>query len=216
MSYEWDAKARRYRDSKTRRFVGKAKVMAARERYLATRAARFADFIDATLGGIDPTNLTAWRTGVARLRGLGWRRMENTMIAEFLLGRGGKHAMTSADTAHLRTLLADQRTYWNRWMGELRDDPASLARIRQRADLYTSASRGFFEQGRGRAWGVRLPAFPGDGSTRCLSNCKCTWDIAERQGRVEAYWRLGSGENCADCQRNAVEYSPLIFEGDNA
>lgn len=216
MSYEWDPKARRYRDSRTRRFVGKATVMAARETYREGRSQRFARFIDDTLGDIDPSDLGAWRTGVARLRGLGWRRMENTLIAEYLLGRGGKNALTDADRAVLKALLADQRAYWNRWMGELRDEAASLSRIRARADLYTNASRSFFEQGRARAWGLRLPAYPGDGSTRCHTNCTCTWDITERQGRIEAVWRMGSGEHCPDCQRNAVEYAPLIFEEETA
>lgn len=210
--YVWDPKARRYRDTRTGRFLARSVVMAAREDYIAGRSQRFADFLDTTLGGLDPDDLPRWRTAVARVRGLGWRRMENTLIAEYVFGRGGKHAMTLADRVVLRELLLGQRQFWNRWMAELVDSPASIARIRARADLYTRAARGFFERGRAEAWGIRLPAHPADGSTQCRSNCTCTWDIRRRKGRVEATWRLGSGEHCDDCLRHAAEWAPLIFD----
>jgi hypothetical protein len=187
-------------------------VTRARERYIERRRARLGTFLADTLGALDPTDTLAWKAAVGRVRGLGWRRIENTMIAEYLFGRGGAKAMGAADGVILDEMLASQRRYWNGFMSELSREPMSMARITQRANLYTSASRGFFERGRGVAWRIDLPAYPGDGSTACRSNCTCTWDIRERKDHIEAIWRLGAGENCDDCQRNAVEYAPLRFD----
>ena len=210
--WEFDTPTRRYRDTRIGRFLSAREVHALRETYVIERQAMMRAFIETSLGAIDPTDMTAWRTGVARVSRLGWRRIENTLITEYVYGRGGIHAMGAAETAELRGLLSTQRRYWRGFIAELREEPQSVGRIAARADLYHGASRSCYERAHSRAWGIDLPAYPGDGRTVCLGHCHCRWSIRPRGDTIEATWELGAAEHCGDCQDNAARWSPLIFE----
>lgn len=44
------------------------------------------------------------------------------------------------------------------------------------------------------------------------SNCKCFWDIDTldfEKGNFDAYWKLGTDDNCQTCQIRATEWSPV-------
>jgi hypothetical protein len=67
--------------------------------------------------------------------------------------------------------------------------------------MYMRSAREAFERGKMRAWGIPdLPAWPGDGSTECLTNCRCHWEFEPWQGYINCYWIIDwEAENCQDC-----------------
>jgi hypothetical protein len=67
-----------------------------------------------------------------------------------------------------------------------------------------------YELGKAESQGApSLPAYPGDGQTACLGNCRCNWDIEETEDAWEATWELNDAEHCADCIANAEQWNPL-------
>lgn len=89
----------------------------------------------------------------------------------------------------------------------------ALNALIQRATLYAEAARATAWRAITGRVGLTLPAYPGDGSTRCRVRCKCRWDIQRVPGGWDCYWRLGSAEHCVDCERRAAEWSPLRIRG---
>ena len=61
-----------------------------------------------------------------------------------------------------------------------------------------------------------LPAWPGDGTTICLTNCKCRWSInilSIERGDYNATWRLGAAEHCRTCRQRARAWKKLRVRG---
>ena len=55
-----------------------------------------------------------------------------------------------------------------------------------------------------------LPAYPRDGSTVCLTNCRCTWVIKRvSQSAFTATWKLGAAEHCPDCITRGRVWNPI-------
>lgn len=51
-----------------------------------------------------------------------------------------------------------------------------------------------------------LPTVPGAGDTRCLTRCKCWWQIRTlnaAKGNYDVSWRLGKAEHCDTCRMRA-------------
>lgn len=205
----WEASTRRYRDTSSGRFVGERRALELRDRYVSHRATQMRAFVDGALGDLTPGG-DGWGAGVSRVNRLGWRRIENTIITEYAYGRGGIHAMTAADRAVLQGILNEQRAYWRNMIGEARSGELSVRQIGARAEMYHHASTGAYERGRAAAWGIVLPAYPGDGGTECLSYCKCHWSYRDgADGTVEAYW-TPTGNPCPGCSQNASAWAPYI------
>lgn len=83
----------------------------------------------------------------------------------------------------------------------------TISEIIRRAVMYIESTRQGFERGKAAAYGIELPAYPGDGSTPCLSHCRCYWQI-ESGDAILAYWRLGTSDHCATCKQRNAEWSP--------
>ena len=82
-----------------------------------------------------------------------------------------------------------------------------------RMAMYFGAAREAHEIGRSEAYGMpRLPAYPCDGGTPCLTGCKCSWSIEETATEWRATWRLGSAQqHCAGCASRAMAYAPHMI-----
>lgn len=108
---------------------------------------------------------------------------------------------------------AAQVAYWNAFVDDLRTGRMPVdgaARIRQRARLYSGAGQATFADGMASRWGIQLPQRPGDGQTRCRTNCRCHLEFVPTDGGVNVYWRLGIAEHCPDCERLASQWNPLF------
>lgn len=125
-----------------------------------------------------------------------------------IIGRGraalakwlGERVLPTATRQVIRDAVAAQMPYLRAFAAEL--GGLSDAQIAARAALYAGATRATYERSR---WvGRGLPAYPADGGTECLVNCKCSW--VERDGAM--YWELGQAEHCGDCESRAAQWSP--------
>ena len=92
------------------------------------------------------------------------------------------------------------------------------AQIATRSRMYMNSSREAFERGQMRAYGIpSLPEYPGGGSTRCLTNCRCSWlieEVYDEEGELTGWnctWVLDPpAEHCVDCQDYGAKWNPLF------
>lgn len=139
-------------------------------------------------------------------------------LVEYSLGRGGQDMMLPSDYGMVGRTLRDQYGYLRRFVEDVSAGELTGPQMLARADLYGGAATGSFERGRARSWGATLPAYPGDGGTTCLGNCRCAWSYDERMdagpyGELHCTWVLdpGAREHCDGCLSRAAEYSPYII-----
>ena len=127
--------------------------------------------------------------------------------------KGGWDQMSSADWGRLGTPLREQYKYLHGFANTIAEqaDTISLKAIQARARMYGRAVGGTASLIQaGAVIENLLPWMPGDGSTKCLINCKCRWDLRiikvdKKSGdkTVKAVWRLSPAEHCVDClERN--------------
>lgn len=133
--------------------------------------------------------------------------------AALLAGQGGGE-MSGASRKYLDLFVAQQMKYLRRFASEVAErgyEPRDAAR----AALYAGAAKAPYWHGRTK--GLPLPAMPGDGTTQCLSNCRCAWEIVplEGSGNYDCYWRMAADEHCQTCVQRASDWSPLrVREGE--
>lgn len=140
--------------------------------------------------------------------------IKNTYRAQYELAIGGRENMTQADYGRLGGILAEQYRYLQGFVDDLASGKLSLTQAMYRARMYINSSTQAFERARAAGYGIDLPQYPGDGSTQCLTNCKCEWDIQfdEETFTFSCYWKLGYAEHCPDCLDAAQIYSPYVVK----
>jgi len=170
---------------------------------------------------ISEAETTAQAVDTALINGLpldAWQatmrqQIKDEYIRQYVIARGGVENMAQADWGSIGGMLADQYRYLDRFAADIASGNLSAAQIEKRAAMYIRSAREAFWRGTARAQGwPPLPAYPGDGSTRCLTNCQCSWDVLEVEGAWLATWQLGAAEHCEDCIQRAREWSPLVIE----
>jgi hypothetical protein len=138
------------------------------------------------------------------------QQIKDAFISQYLLGRGGRAAMTQADWGRLGGILKQQYQYLQRFEQDLIDGKLTEAQARVRLQMYIKDSIQAHERALATAKGVpQLPAYPGDGQTVCKANCACHWEYEETEDEWLATWALGAAEHCPDCLENAAKWSPL-------
>lgn len=202
--WQYDARpsVRRFRDVATGRFLSASKAIDLRDGFQERRRA-------------DVATLTR-QLADQSLSVQDWERQMSDAIrqlhtAQYALGRGGINAMTAGDWDAAAALVEEQRRYLRDFARDVAAGNLSEAQIAARAKLYYSASVGTYERGRAAAWNVVPPHVPGDGSTACGVNCRCTITYRETDTSVELRWKLQSGESCSGCKSRATSWSPLVM-----
>lgn len=192
---------KRFRDVRSGRFLSAEKAIDLRDGFADRRRAD----VDALTRRLADQDITVqqWE---AELRSL----VRDVHAAEYVYGRGGLKAMTADDWAEVDRLATEQWAYVRGFAQDVADGRLSEAQIAARSKLYYGASRQSYERGRASAFGVQLPAYPGQGS-ECQSSCKCHWQFAESDDEIRATWKLSSGESCRTCRRRASSWSPLVI-----
>lgn len=198
----YDARARRYRDPDTGRFISSNRILEARD-----------GFRESQRGGVETAttalvergaSLTQWQTEMREL-------IKTAFIDEYLLGRGGRNAMTQRDWGIIGRMLRDQYAFLRNFASDLSEGELSPAQARMRARMYIEASTQAYERGRAEAHGLpRLPQYPADGNTQCRANCKCHLEYDEKEAHWEVYWVMSAAEHCPDCIDLEGEWAPLV------
>lgn len=210
-AFEWVSSTKRYRDTETGRFISASTVR------------------DWAQGSLDVTSnnasLLAERVAGGELSPADWNALfrediKREYIRQYIAGRGGQGNMTASDWGSLGGMLAEQYRYLDAFAAEIAEGSLTVGQIGVRARMYIASAREAYERANARAYGVvGLPYYPGDGSTACLTNCKCYWDIQEvrdEDGNLRGWhctWRLTARESCDTCIGRAGDYAPLFIAG---
>jgi len=155
-------------------------------------------------------SVNQWRNAMAR-------EVENLHVTGAVIGRGGVDGLSERELRAVRRRIGEQKQYLDNWALELtrqRNQGADFdpAKVYQRARMYGGAVNDTVYEANTRAVGIpRLSNYPGDGRTRCLTNCRCALSIKKLagDGDWDIYWKLGKAEHCEDCIELARRWNPL-------
>lgn len=132
-----------------------------------------------------------------------WERQMGRLIVEhhlaaYFTGRNTDDLSPQADRELGRRIQA-QLDYLAGFASSL--DELSEAQAKARAMLYGGALKATYS--RAQHWDWPLPYHPGDGSTPCLGNCTCRWELDvfdPEELDADARWVLGAAErHCGEC-----------------
>lgn len=192
----------RYRDRDTGRWVGEPQMQAASRasiRYSQDKA------YDAGLAlGEGDVTLGAWQRGMRN-------QIKDEYVRQYLLGRGGRDQMTPRDWGLIGAMVKEQYHYLDRMTLEAMDGMVSARQLAARSQMYVNSAREALERAKAETRGIpELPAYPGDGSTICLTNCMCSWVYRRRGGQWRAYWTLSPVESCDTCIERGGTWNPYV------
>lgn len=150
----------------------------------------------------------AGRLDLAEFERLFKQELKDMYIAGVWTANGAASA-TQAQYGLAGRRLRDQYQFMYGFFAEIQAGALSVEQIKARAAMYTRSSSQILEQlGTAEPGMPRLPYYPGDGSTRCLSNCNCSLATEKVEGGYDVYWNMAASEHCDDCRRRASG-SPL-------
>ncbi len=200
--WRWETATRRFRDSRSGRFLSAATAVDLRDGFQQRRR-----------GDVDALvqHLAAHETTVQQWEADMVQAVRHVYTAQYAYGRGGLGAMSDADYAAADALVEAQRAYLRAFALSVAAGDLSAAQVRARARLYYAGSTQAYEHGRAAAWGVQPPHVPGDGSTPCKANCKCSLSYRETADTIEVRWQLHSGESCTGCRDRTRTWAPLVI-----
>ncbi|MCH8290213.1 hypothetical protein IH992_03800 [Candidatus Poribacteria bacterium] len=146
------------------------------------------------------------------------KRIKQSYLDEFALGKGGRNNLTTANLDDLGNLLKRQFDFLHNFAEQIKNGELSEAQIQNRSNQYLSSSTQAYELGKTASFGMpTLPQYPADGSQQCRSNCKCKWEIEEDEEEWRATWVLNpAAEHCETCEGNAQRWNPLVVRKSQA
>jgi len=201
VTWQWDTASHRYRNTDTGRYLSNQQMLGLRDTFSAKQSAKVADLAGKVSNGL---TVAEWERSMRST-------IRTSTVDQYVLGRGGRNAMTPADWGRVGRLVKEQYKYAGAFAQDIADAKLSAAQIAARAQLYMASSTGAYERGRAASFkGLRLPAYPADGSQQCKANCKCSWSIEDLADRYEATWVLGAADHCTTCVSNAGQWSPFV------
>ncbi len=151
-------------------------------------------------------SLAEWE---ARMR----QTLASAYLAMYLFARGGSGRLRDEDWDIIEAEILLQMQFLNLFAQEILAGIMSEGQIANRAGLYFQSMAAMYEDAQAASYDYRLilPANPGDCSSECCSNCKCTWAFAQTDTVIMAQWiRNAAAESCPTCLRRE-SCSPLIF-----
>lgn len=199
MPWRYDARALRYRDGDTGRFLSQA-----RARELVGQSLRASGNATDELARLVDAGMLAPADWRARMR----EEIKGEVIRQYLIGRGGRAQMTAADWGSVGGMIAEQYRHLDRKEGNfyslVADGALGEREIARRSRMYINSGREGHERAlRRRLSGSRyneehwvttadescsdcrdneavgwveigtLREVPGSGGTLCLTNCEC-------------------------------------------
>ena len=201
----WDDASRRYRDTRTGRYVGVQAMQDLRNEFVQqqmNRAAKLAEqYRTADISIYDLES---------NLKDI----IKNTYIDLYAMGAGGRHNLSARDWGKIGAMLKEQygaNGYLKGFMEQIANGNLSELQIASRANLYINSANEALWKAITRDM-PDLPAYPGDGSTQCLTNCRCEWRIEPVEGGYNCYWVVDhAAENCPDCLQRGVDWNPIFI-----
>lgn len=162
--------------------------------------ARLSSLIAAATDALEryPDRADEWYDEVAR-------QLHRYTLAAYVSGQGGGEPPRDAVQAYTQAQLE--------FLAAFRDEIKASTEWQNgwaaRAQMYAESIKAPWWAGNTRDW--PLPAMPGDGTTQCLTRCRCSWRIDELEGdgNADAYWVVSEGERCQTCIERGTQWAPL-------
>lgn len=200
----WDARLGRYRNERTGRLLPAKRIQQMRDTLLDAAGAVVAGLADRLDSG--DSIVGTWQQGMRDA-------IKAIFGAQYVFGRGGLKAMQPKDWAAVGELVSQQYDFLDGFVADVKSGKLSQPQIRVRVQLYVGSAVQAHEAGKAAALDVELPAQPGDGSSECMANDRCTWHLRRRKdGKVEATWVADLDERtCKTCRKRAKDWNPLVL-----
>ena len=197
----WSVSAHRYRNTRTGQFVGITEMVAQRDKFMDAQMDSATELASRLARG--DMNVAQWQKAMRN-------DVKDSYIGQYVLGHGGRGTMTPADWGRVGSMVKEQYRYLDGFARAVADDTLTESQIRARSQMYHDSSVQAYEKAHTRMLGVpSLPAYPGDGSTACHTNCRCHWDVREVDGGWDCYWiQSPGGKPCTDCSDRARDWNP--------
>jgi len=155
---------------------------------------------DLTGGGIDPQQ---WYDDVADA-------LAEYHAAAWMAGSGQMKLPLDAVEKVANTVEA-QLAFLDNFKVEVQSAAEFAPGWASRAESYANSIKTPYWKGKTDV--LPLPAMPGDGTSDCLGNCRCLWDITPldaEKGDYDCRWVLdSSAKHCANCLQRAADWAPL-------
>lgn len=143
-----------------------------------------------------------------------WQQQFSDYLAKYhtaaLLVGQGNITLNDAGRTYLGKTVATQLRFLNNFATEIQDEAQFKLGWNARAALYAQGIGQSYWKGATRM--LPLPAMPRDGTSQCLGNCTCSWEITELdgEGNYDCTWMLGVTEHhCQTCPQRATDWAPL-------
>jgi len=204
MRWGYDKDRHVYINLDSGKVIGPATLIAMRDQFLMSQQKELQDLANFLIEGRTP--LPNWVMFKRQI-------LKEVYLAEYIIGRGGRHAMTQRDWGIIGNMLRKQYEYLQRFAERIRDDLVTPRQITAVTGMYIDSARHAFERARTEELGMPvLPAYPGDGGTKCLTRCQCHWMIEETETEWNCYWIVDvAAESCPDCIQRGATWSPLVI-----
>lgn len=165
---------------------------------------RLADLIAAITADLEiaAIDLIAWRAEMERL-------LARYHLAAYMAGQESPD-LTEAELAQVTAYVETQLQFLDNFAFVIQTGAEWQAGWNARAALYAEGIKAPYWKGRTKI--LPLPAMPGDGTTQCLTNCRCLWDVVvvdEEAGDYDATWTLGVADHCQTCLERSEQWAPL-------
>lgn len=194
-----------YQDATTGKFIAQSRVRSLMQRFENKQKETVRAISDRLSNG--EISIQRW---VFEMR----QAIKDAYVVQYTVGKGGYDNMSQADWGRVGGILRQQYQYLNNFAAEAARGDLTPRQIAARAGLYIDSSTQAFERGKAASHGLfNLPAYPGDGSTECMANCRCHWQITRDGTTYHASWRMSNAEHCETCRIRSVAWADLIFEG---
>lgn len=148
------------------------------------------------------------------------RAMQEAIVQQYWIGRGGRKAMTDADWDWVNEYVTKQYGEIAYLANQLAIGLYSEGQLSNHSGNLLRRARAGYEAGNTSAHGINigtLPAMPGDGTTRCLGACHCWWEhhIDSDGEWIGSSWRHPrilqpkvGWEPCNDCDYRLSAWAP--------
>lgn len=169
--------------------------------WLLSRLSRLVVTATGALEADYPAGVAAWQQEVSR-------QLARYHAAAMLAG-AGVETLTPAMTTAVTTDLATQLRFLGKFAIEVQGGDQWQAGWNARAQMYAESIKAPYWRGAVKM--LSLPAMPGDGTSTCLTRCRCAWDVNELEGdgNYDCTWLLSAAEDCQVCKQRALDWAPL-------
>lgn len=170
-------------------------------RWLLERLSKLITTATNSLEAQYPDGVQAWQEELAR-------QLARYHAAAMLAG-AGVETLTPAMTTAITRDLAVQLRFLEKFGVTIQSGAQWQRGWNSRAQMYAESIKAPYWRGAVKM--LPLPAMPGDGTSQCLTNCHCAWDITQLEGdnNYDCTWLMSDVEHCQTCKQRALDWAPL-------